>query len=92
MRSTALKFITAICVTLMDALVARRYGALLWDTLSPIARARIGLLLLADAIAFTLMDIWSKTLGQRVLLYEKPPAHVAIPSSGAMTELGGADV
>lgn len=62
MKSATLKFVPAICVTLMDILVIRWCGPLLWNAWNGVCWARIGLLLLAGSIAFTLMDIWAKTL------------------------------
>ena len=77
------RFLVAVCVTTMDVFVAARYGGLLWVTWSPIAWARVGLLLLAGGIVFTLTDIWSKTTGYRAVL---------LSSQSPVGDFGGADV
>jgi len=60
------KLIAALCTTLMDLTVIGNCGPLLWKVWGDFCWPRIGLLLLAGAIAFTLMDIWAKTLAPAI--------------------------
>ena len=81
MKSATGKLIAAICVTSMDIEVAVRYGPFLWHSWNAIAWARIMLMLLAGGIAFTLMDIWSKTLSPQANLRVHSEISKGIPSS-----------
>jgi hypothetical protein len=56
------KLVAAVGTTLMDLAVIGYSGPLLWRVWGDVCLARIGLLMLAGGIAFTLMDIWAKAL------------------------------
>lgn len=64
MKPAIPKLVAAVGTTLMDLAVIGYCGPLLWRVWGDVCLARIGLLLLAGGIAFTLMDIWAKTLPQ----------------------------
>ncbi len=81
MRTGTPKFLAAVATAVLDIWVAAWYGPLLWQVYGPIPWTRVGLLVMAGAIAFTLMDIWSKATVQ-----------IPIPLSMTEPELGGADV
>jgi hypothetical protein len=93
MKSATAKLVSAVLVTVLDAVVAERCGPLLWGTWSSVPWARLGLLLLAGSIAFTLMDIWCKTLSAQAISSPEQIGDrglIAIPSAGQGME--GADV
>ncbi len=62
MKHATVKLLSATGVTFLDFFVATQCGPIVWHAWNLVPLARMGLLLLAGAIAFTLMDIWSKTL------------------------------
>jgi len=63
MKTVRARFAIAISITLMNICVTLWCGPLLWGVWGGIPIARIGLLLFAGVGAFTLMDIWSQTIG-----------------------------
>lgn len=81
MKGASGKMIAASCITCMDVEVVVRFGPVLWHYGNTIAWARITLLLLAGAMAFTLMDIWSKTLYFRSNLLAHKELGINAPSS-----------
>ncbi len=62
MKTLRAKQLIAVGVTLLDILVAADCGPLLWNYWGSRAWPRIGLLIVTGGLAFTLMDIWAKTL------------------------------
>lgn len=62
MKTLRAKQLIAVGVTLLDILVAAECGPLLWNYWGSRAWSRMGLLIIAGGLAFTLMNIWAKTL------------------------------
>ena len=62
MKTLRAKQLVAMGVTLLDILVTADCGPLLWNYWGTRAWSRIGLLIIAGGLSFTLMDIWAKTL------------------------------
>lgn len=60
MRVGTLKILSAVAAAVLDIWVAACCGPLLWQVYGPVPWARMGLLVMAGGLAFTLMDIWSK--------------------------------
>ena len=93
MTTTTWKFYSALCATAMDVVVLSRFGPLLWKTWAPNGGLRIALLLLAGALTFTLMDIWSQIAEEPLPCVLEPDNHEcsfsAAPVAGGN---GGADV
>lgn len=63
MKTVRARFAIAISITLMNIWVTLWCGPPLWGVWGGIPIARIGLLLFLGVGAFTLMDIWSQTVG-----------------------------
>lgn len=62
MKSATLKIVVAVYVTVMDVAVIGFCGPLLWKVWDCVYWARLGLLVLAGGITFSLMDIWARAI------------------------------
>lgn len=92
MTTTTLQFLLAICATALDVLVVGHCAPLLWQTWGPVSWARLGLLLLAGAMAFTLMDIWSQTIEKTACLLSLRGSFRASALLSSPTEMESSDV
>jgi hypothetical protein len=61
-------------LTFMNIWVAVLYGPSLWQAWGGAPLARIGILLLAGGATFTLMNVWSLTLGHPTFCLPCPPS------------------
>lgn len=62
MNSRSVQFGLAFGTTVADISVGATCGPALWEVYGAVPWMRIGLLIIAGAVAFTLMDVWSKTV------------------------------
>lgn len=92
MASITSRSITAGSVTLMDVMVTSYSGPIVWKAWGAPFWSRTGLLALAGAMAFTLMDIWSQTLTEQSLLSLEADTPCALTQTGSAEQMEGADV
>lgn len=63
MSSKGRNFATAITLTILDLVVALRYGAAVWQAYSGVIWSRLLLLLFVAVWVTGLADLWSRTRG-----------------------------